>query len=389
MCQWAGETREIQENHRIQHDVVSIELDCVFVVDPQRFRELVSGRSKGLKSTLLRAGLRVLETPYALAMNWRNRRFDRGTNEALAVDVPVISVGNLTLGGTGKTPLVEWICRYLRERDVRVSIVSRGYGSGEQGRNDEALELELALPDVPHLQNPNRVQAAQIAIDELFTQLIVLDDGFQHRRLKRDLDIVLLDATEPFGYGHVFPRGTLREPLHGLVRADLVVLTRADMISSAERETMRHRVATIVPTAAWCEVEHCADQLISSRGESESTDMLAGRKVAAFCAIGNPAGFRHTLESLGAEIVAWKVFPDHHRFSREDVQQLQDWATNVDFAICTRKDLVKLQISQLGSTPLRAVSVKLKFLAGQQELQKRLAEAVLSVSRTGEEASAT
>ena len=117
--------------------------------------------------------------------------------------------------------MVEWIARWFRRHNVRVSIVSRGYRAEEGGRNDEARELEQKLPDVPHVQNPDRVAAAQIAVEELETQLIVLDDGFQHRRLARDVDIVLLDALEPFGFEHVFPRGTLREPLAGLRRADV------------------------------------------------------------------------------------------------------------------------------------------------------------------------
>lgn len=343
------------------------------MISPDRFREVVSGRSKGLKSSLLRLGLRICETPYALAMNVRNRRYDHGTAESIGVDVPVISVGNLTLGGTGKTPLVEWICRYMRRQRVRVSIVSRGYKAGQGGRNDEALELELALPDVPHLQNPDRVQAAQIAIEELFTQLVVLDDGFQHRRLQRDLDIVLLDATEPFGCEHVFPRGTLREPLSGLARADVVVLSRADMIEQEQRSAIRQRASKIAPEATWCEVVHAPDSLINSRGETESIDTLAGSKVAAFCAIGNPQGFRHTLEKLGAEVIAWREFADHHRFGRDDVQSLTQWAEGAERVVCTRKDLVKLQIASLGEVPLCALAIQLRFLNGQDDIEKRLA----------------
>ena len=151
----------------------------------------------------------------------------------------VISVGNLTLGGTGKTPMVEWLARWFRSHDVRVAIVSRGYGAVDGGQNDEARELEEKLPDVPHLQDPNRAAAARVAIDELATQLIVLDDGFQHRRLGRDLDIILIDAVEPFGYDRVFPRGMLREPLSGLRRADVIGLTRADVVN----ETRRREIA--------------------------------------------------------------------------------------------------------------------------------------------------
>ena len=359
------------------------------MISPHTFREVISGRSKGLKSTLLRLGLRFCEAPYTLAVNLRNRRFDRGSAEVVAVEVPVVSVGNLTLGGTGKTPLVEWICRHLRQQDIRVAIVSRGYGAEQGERNDEALELELALPDVPHLQNPDRVQAAQIAIEELLMQMVVLDDGFQHRRLRRDLDVVLIDATEPFGHEHVFPRGTLREPLEGLTRADAIVLSRADMVGEAEREKIRERAIKLAPTASWSEVVHAPNNLINSVGESDPIESLQGCKIAACCAIGNPSGFRHTLETLGAEIVAWREFPDHHRFDRTDVDTLAQWATGAERVICTRKDLVKLPVVKLGVTPLWALGIRLDFLVGRDELERRLQSVADQVSLSDNDSPAT
>jgi len=229
------------------------------------------------------------------------------------MSVPVVSVGNLTLGGTGKTPLVEWIARWFRKRNVRVSIVSRGYGAEDGGRNDEARELEQKLPDVPHVQNADRVAAAKIAIEELETQLILLDDGFQHRRIGRDLDIVLLDALEPFGFEHVFPRGTLREPLRGLRRAGAVILSRADMLEPAEREKIRRRVEQLAPKAAWAEIRHAPLELLSVGGQVKPIDELCKVKIAAFCGVGNPAGFRHTLESCGFDMAGFREFPDHHR----------------------------------------------------------------------------
>ena len=342
------------------------------MMSPSTFRELVSGRRHGPMATLLRGLLRVCETPYSWAMRIRNRRYDRGQIASHLVDVPVISVGNLTLGGTGKTPLVEWVARFFRDRGVRVSIISRGYAASEEGRNDEALELHLALPDVPHLQNADRVEAAHTAIEELGTELIVLDDGFQHRRLDRDLDIVLLDATEPFGFDHVFPRGTLREPLAGLERADVVVLSRADMLPVDERQTIRQRAAQLASKAAWCEVRHAPQKLVNAHGESCTLESIAGKRVAACCAIGNPAGFRYTIDSLGAEVVAWREFPDHHVFTRDDVESLARWAEGAEATLCTRKDLVKLQVSKLGDVTLWAVEVQLQFSTGQSEIEAAL-----------------
>ena len=259
------------------------------LLTPSQFRDLISGRRRGAVAAMLRCGLRLAEVPYTWAVAWRNRRYDRGTAAVQRVGVPVVSVGNLTLGGTGKTPLVEWIARWIGSGDCpnfrlsengtvpfaetatgtvarRVVIISRGYGARAGEANDEALELKQKLPDVPHLQNPDRVAAARQAVAELGCQAIVLDDGFQHRRIARDLDIVLLDALEPFGFGHVFPRGTLREPLAGLRRAHVVALSRADMLEPAEREAIRRRVAQYAPQADWLEIAHAAPDWSPSTG---------------------------------------------------------------------------------------------------------------------------
>lgn len=336
------------------------------------FREVVSGRKRGLVASCLRTGLRIAEVPYGWAMSRRNRRYDREQATIHHLDVPVISVGNLTLGGTGKTPMVQWLARYFRAHEVRVAIVSRGYGAEQGERNDEALELELALPDVPHLQNPNRVEAAQTAIAELHSELILLDDGFQHRRLGRDLDMVLLDATEPFGYEHVFPRGMLREASTGLGRAQVVVLSRADMLEPSARQAVAKRVWEVAPHALWCEVVHHPSALLDANGNEQPLEVAPDQRVAAFCGIGNPGGFRHTLETLGCNLVAWREFPDHYSYTREDTAALVDWAAGADRVFCTRKDLVKIGLSNLGTVPLYAVSVQLEFLAGQSALQTAL-----------------
>lgn len=345
------------------------------MLSPSRFRDLVGGRTRGPGAALARVGLRVAEIPYSLAVRWRNHRYDRGSAAVHRVDVPVVSVGNLTLGGTGKTPMVEWIARWFRAQGVRVAVVSRGYGAEAGGRNDEAIALEQNLPDVPHVQNPDRVAAARLAIEEFDCQRIVLDDAFQHRRIARDLDIVLLDALEPFGFGHVFPRGTLREPVAGLRRADVVVLSRADMIEPEQREAIRREARRHGPNSAWAEVVHAPRLLLNSSGQEEPLDQLRAKRVAAFCGIGNPAGFRHTLATCGCEVVAMREFADHHRYDRDDVRSLQAWADGLDTdaVLCTQKDLVKLDLDRLGRQPLWAVAIGLEFLAGQTELESRLA----------------
>jgi len=213
-----------------------------------------------------------------------------------------------------------------------------------------------------------------LALEELDCELIVLDDAFQHRRIHRDLDLVLLDALEPFGFGHVFPRGTLREPVSGLGRADVVVLSRADCIEPEERARIRDEVRRHAPQSAWAEVTHAPQELLSASGKTESLDTLNGLPVAAFCGIGNPEGFRHTLRRCGCRIAAFREFPDHHGYTRADVESLTEWTEPLDVAavVSTHKDLVKLNVDRLGHRPLWAVTIGIEFLAGQDDVEAKL-----------------
>jgi tetraacyldisaccharide 4'-kinase len=350
------------------------------------FHELVSGRRKGLAASFLRAGLRLAEIPYTWAVRRRNLRYDRGRAAIHRVAVPVVSVGNLTLGGTGKTPLVRWIVQWFLDRGVSAAIVSRGYGARRAVENDEALELRAELPGVGHVQNPDRVAAAREAIERFGCRAIVLDDAFQHRRLARDLDLVLLDASEPLGFQHVFPRGTLREPVDGLRRADMVLLSRADLIDAAQRNWLRGQVARYAPQAAWGELVHAPLGFVSREGLQQPIASLAGRRIAAFAGIGNPAGFRHTLESCGCRPAAFWEFPDHHAYTPADLASLAARAKELDAAavVCTRKDLVKIDAERLGDVPLWALKIGLDFLSGQELLEERLS-ALLSPSPSGKE----
>jgi tetraacyldisaccharide 4'-kinase len=354
------------------------------MLGPAEFRELVSGRRHGIRATAMRGLLRTAEVPYTLAVAWRNRRYDNSHSAVQRVGVPVISVGNLTLGGTGKTPMVKWLARWLQQREIRVAIVSRGYGASAGNENDEARELRADLPDVPQVQNPDRVAGARQAIDQLHSQLILLDDGFQHRRLARDLDIVLLDALEPFGFDHVFPRGTLREPVAGLRRAHVVCLSRADALDASAREAIRRRAAELAPNAVWCELAHAASGLTTALGAREPLDSLAGRRVAAFCGIGNPDGFRYTLAGTGCEIVAWRAFPDHHAYEQTDLAALRRMAedSGADILLCTQKDLVKIRTNDLSSVPLFALAIETQFRSGQDALEKTLDCAVRATGAT-------
>lgn len=342
--------------------------------DARTFHDIVSGRRGGAGGFLARTLLGAVEIPYRAVVGIRNRRYDNAHATIHSAGVPVISVGNLTLGGTGKTPMVAWLARWFRERNVRVSIISRGYRAEADGQNDEARELEQLMPDVPHLQNPDRIAAASVAVDELESQVILLDDGFQHRRIARDLDIVLIDATEPFGHGRVFPRGLLREPIANLARAHCVALTRADMVDERRVAEIRQVVQQHAPQAEWVEMAHRPHQLLTCSGESADLDTLRDQPVAAFCGIGNPVGFRHTLTECGYRIQELREFPDHHAYGSEDVRGLTNWLRNlpVEAAICTHKDLVKLAVDRLANVPLWAVTVAMEMRSGNAGLEKRL-----------------
>lgn len=338
------------------------------------FHEIVSGRRKGARAGLLRGTLQAGEWFYTAAVQWRNRRYDRGVAAVWRMDVPVLSVGNLTLGGTGKTPMVRWLTRWFGDRGTRVAVISRGYGARAGQANDEALELQRSLPKTPHLQNPDRVAAARDAVERFQSQVIVLDDAFQHRRMGRDLDIVLLDALEPFGFGHVFPRGTLREPIAGLRRADVVILSRADHLDEAARAAVWHTVDRYAPQALRAEAVHAPWRLSSAGGVEISLDSVHGQSVVAFCGIGNPAGFRHTLDTCGCRLVGFREFPDHHAYSLADLDSLSAWARQLDASVvlCTGKDLAKLSADRLGNCPLWAVDIELEFVCGQQPIESRL-----------------
>ena len=344
------------------------------MLNAKQFREIVSGQRKGIAAATLRSLLAVAEIPYRTVVRYRNRQYDANPHRTTSVDVPVISVGNLTLGGTGKTPMVCWLAEWFRQQGVRVSIVSRGYGAKDGKPNDEALELDSRLPDVPHLQNPDRIAAANIAIDELETQLIILDDGFQHRRIGRDLEIVLVDVTEPFGFRHVFPRGTLRGPLTGLARADVVGLTRASQLNCEQRAEITDELKSLAPNAEHAELDHKPSILLSRSGMKQPLDMLKQKKVAAFCGIGNPNAFRHTLTSCGCELISFREFPDHHAFGREDIESIEQDinSAEIDLVVCTHKDLVKINLDRIGNCPLYAIVIEMQIINGLDSLESKL-----------------
>ncbi|MBN2129221.1 MAG: tetraacyldisaccharide 4'-kinase, partial [Sedimentisphaerales bacterium] len=212
-------------------------------MDQQTYRKLISGQISPWLGIPGRILLTPPSWPYSLVTLFRNWLYAQGWLRVHRVGVPVVCVGNLTTGGTGKTPLVVWLARLMGQKGVRAAILTRGYKANGRKtpydvttNTDEPAELAAACPGVPVIVNPDRVAGAAEAIRSHGAQVLLMDDGFQHRRLGRDLDIVAVDATCPFGYGRLLPAGLLREPLSGLTRAHAVVLTRSDQVSE---ETLR------------------------------------------------------------------------------------------------------------------------------------------------------
>ena len=292
--------------------------------------------------------------------------------------VPVISVGNIACGGTGKTPLVAALARTLLSAGARPAILTRGYrrrasqpvllwqerqASWEQAGDEPAL-LARALPDVPIVVDPDRVRGAATAVRETGATHLLLDDGFQHWRLARDLDIVLVDATDPFGGGHLAPWGRLREGPRALARAGVVIITRADMVEPEELKNVEEQIARHAPNAVRAQAWHKVAGLRSvPQGELRPLHELRGMKVHALSGIGNPEGFKRTLARLGANVVGATVFRDHHRYTREEAEDLEALATDKEdvCVITTAKDAAKLSPFYLTGEDLPLFCLEIEF----------------------------
>lgn len=348
--------------------------------DAERFRRLVDGSTRGPAATAARCGLALIALPYGAAVALRNAAYDRGILRRHDAGVPVVCVGNLTLGGTGKTPLVAWVVNVLRGHGIEPAIVSRGYGAARGTTSDEAAELTLVLGGVDHVADRDRVAGARRAAGR-GALAVVLDDGFQHRRLARDLDIVAIDATDPDGGGRLFPRGLLREPLASLRRADAVVITRAGAVDAASRRDIRRRLEHACLGRApvvWAEADHVPVRLRSWDGTERPLAALAGARVTACAGIGNPQAFRRTLAGLGADVASFRAFADHHAYTTADLDVLAADARRAGaaFVATTVKDLVKLRRTEVDGRPLVAVEVALEITTGREELERLVLAAV-------------
>lgn len=318
------------------------------------------------------------------------------------VPAVVISLGNITVGGTGKTPTVCMLARRLQAQGWRVALLNRGYRSQrEQGGaavmsdgqhvlltaeegGDEACLMARSLPGVPVLVGRHRAAGGRLAVERFGTQVLLLDDGFQHWQLYRDLDIVLVDGTNPFGNGHVLPRGILREPLEQLARAGAFIITKRDQISQDRADAIVrqlrqynrqapvamavHKPASCLSFAAWYDGRRAGE-----------AGLPKGTKVLAVSALGNPVSFEQTLRDAGFTVAAAIRYEDHHQYSRDDIRQMADQAAAAGCPlVTTEKDAVKLPASLIHEydLPLYVLSITIEIVEGQETIDTIL-QAVL------------
>ena len=340
--------------------------------DAESFRRLVDGRATGLVATLGRTGLSAIEIPYESLIRLRNYGYDHSILTVKKASAPVISVGNLTLGGTGKTPLVAWLAHWFAQHNKKPAIISRGYKAKTGQLSDEAAELKILLPTVPHYANKQRIIVAREAVAK-GSDVLLLDDGFQHRQISRDLNLVTIDATDPFGCNRLFPRGLLREPLWGLKRADALVLTRTDQVSIKTRNEIQEQCFQFVGShdKPWIETEHRPSNLRLVDGTTQPLKTLQDKRILSLSAIGNPAAFHRTLTTLGHEPVATLTFPDHHTYTTDDIHRISEETESVgaEIIVTTLKDLVKLPLASVRNRPLCALEIGIQFQTGLQDLE--------------------
>lgn len=368
---------------------------------------------------LLRPGLRVLSWGWQAVIRLRNAGYDRGWLKSYAATgrlernklvgmahptgtaidatpspaarvlplakgesinrVPVISVGNITTGGTGKTPLVVWLCGYLSGRGAKCAILTRGYRTKPGQVSDEPALLSKACK-APVVVDHDRVAGARKAIELHGAQALILDDGFQHRRLKRDMDIVAIDATCPFGYGRMLPAGLLREPVSSLARASAVVITRFDQADDEQVQRLEQEIRRLAPEIPIAKAVHRHTHAVTAGSKRLSLDELRARKVFAFCGIGNPKAFYDCLRQYGMTLTGTRTFDDHHPYTDGDMKSLYKEASacGAEVLLCTQKDWVKSALLAPEKTPAAAyMAMELEFVEGLDELQKAI-EVVLS-----------
>ncbi len=324
-------------------------------------------RGEGTSDRIVRAMLSPLELAYRSVVAIRGGMYDAGLLHVHASRIPVVSVGNLTVGGTGKTPFAAWIASRLRELGRSPAVVLRGYGA------DEPFVHRRINPGIPVIIAPDRVAGIADA-EAKKADVVVLDDGFQHRRAARDVDIVLFSADGWSGRPRFLPAGPFRESMSSLARASLVVITRK-AASDQEVAEAERSVRSVAPDKPLAVVRFDPAEIVSEANPEMRLPVaaLTGKQVLAIAAIGNPRAFFAQLEANGAHVIP-RPFPDHHSFEHRDIGELVETGNSVDYIVCTLKDSVKLGVSwPADASPLWYVSLAVHIERGAQSIDGLLA----------------
>jgi len=359
--------------------------------------QLVHGNKRGAIAWILLGLLRVMSFVYGLGVLIKLGLYKSGVLKQHKLPCRVISLGNITVGGTGKTPTAERLAAVIRDFGYRVVILNRGYRAGWRGQvglvsdgrriymsvneaGDEAYLLAKNLPGVAVVIGKNRNITGDYAVKNLNADVIILDDGYQHWQLARDLDIVLIDTLNVFGNNFLLPRGTLREPLTNLNRADAFLLTKVDQSTDDARDVIRDTLARYNDKALIVESVHnprcfieIEDWYKGVRPETVALTAVSGRRVLAFSAIGNPSSFEQTLVDIDGELIDAVRYPDHHDYTMAEMQCIMQKAIDKDVyaLVTTEKDAVKIPSEFIHSDrplPVYVLSIEVKFIDGYQEL---------------------
>ncbi|MGD2094783.1 MAG: tetraacyldisaccharide 4'-kinase [Phycisphaerales bacterium] len=356
-------------------------------MEQANFKKLISGQSSGLTATILRLLLYAASEVYSTIIRIRNHLYSKGWLKTHRTNAAVISIGNITTGGTGKTPLVVWLCNQLT-KNYKVAILTRGYKSSaqeSQNYRDEPAILAESCPQAKVIVNPDRVAGAAEAINKFGANVLIMDDGFQHRRLGRDLDIIAIDATVPFGYDKMLPAGLLREPINSLKRADAAVITRCDQVTETELGQIEKNLGIINPDMLIAKSIHTPAYIKSENNKEIGLEQIKGKEIFAFCGIGNPEAFLNTIRQLGGKLLGSKVFNDHYHYTDNCLSDIYKRAEflKVDLILTTQKDWTKI-ISDLGfrisdsesSISLAYIGIEIEFLAGEDKLRDLIENAL-------------
>lgn len=303
-------------------------------------------------------------------------------------------MGNLTAGGTGKTPVVQFLCDWLKEIGYHPAIVMRGYGSSlnlatnhlvadergllvtQEEAGDEAAQLAQNLPGIPIWIGANRVVGGQNAIQLSKANILIMDDGFQHRKLFRDMDILLIDALRPWGYDHVLPRGLLREPISNLRRADAILITRSDLCSEEELENLEKQIYFINERAQIFRTNHKPSRIVELFGSEFPVQVGLEKKAHFFCGLGNPSGFFRTAIEAGFVETGRTIFPDHYPYQKTDLLNLEEKAKaeSAQVLLTTEKDGIKLKKFEKSSIPIWQLGIEVSFEKREEQLKNAIME---------------